>query len=317
MKLSHFNQIYLMNRNEIVRQYKRVNILIVFLLLLIDIPIGLPFVIILLITLLSLSCCAVIFGIVIKIITFFKIEPPIGKILNMLWNLDYPGCSDIIIEKYEKKWGMTMEQISDFISHRKQFGEKNIPYLLPYINRLCQLNNGAREEQETFLSALLSEEEIQSAFNGFSDSQMEDAILYWRRKELGEKKELVNLLFKLTVEQDGIHNDEWNMLIQMLAQLRFNNRYIEYFKDRYFSLRTEFDDYKRKNTASVDYSVDNLKPYYDLLGLTEDASIEEIKQAYHELALQHHPDLPKNASRIEECEELMMKINEAYERLRR
>ncbi|MBR0503618.1 MAG: DnaJ domain-containing protein, partial [Paludibacteraceae bacterium] len=88
--------------------------------------------------------------------------------------------------------------------------------------------------------------------------------------------------------------------------------------DRYFSLRTEFDDYKWKDTLSQnDYSVDNLKPYYDLLGLTEDASVEEIKQAYHELALQHHPDLPKNASRIEECEELMMKINEAYERLRR
>ncbi len=307
-----------MNRNEIVRQYKRVDILTDFLILLIDIPIGVPFMIILYMTLLTLSFCVVIIGVAVKIITFFQIEPPIGKILDMLWNLDCPGCSDIIIKKYEKKWGMTMEQIRDFISHRKQLGEKNIPYLLPYINRLCQLNNGAREEQETFLSALLSEEEIQSAFNGFSDSQMEEAILYWRRKDLGEKKDLVNLLFKLTVEQDGIHNDEWNMLIQMLAQLRFNNRYIEYFKDRYFSLRTEFDDYKRKDTASLgDYFADNLKPYYAVLGLAEDASVEEIKQAYHELALQHHPDLPKNAGRIEECEELMMKINEAYERLRR
>ena len=309
-----------MNRNEIVRQYKRVNILIVFLLLLIDIPIVIPFIIISFITLFTLIFCVYIIEITIKIITLFKFKPLICEIFGKFWvhlfeNISF--YSDVITKKYEKKWGMTKEQIKDYISNRKQFGEKNIPYLLPYINRLCQLNSGAREEQETFLSALLSEEEIQSAFNGFSDSQMEDAILYWRRKELGEKKELVNLLFKLTVEQDGIHNDEWNMLIQMLAQLRFNNRYIEYFKDRYFSLRTEFDDYKRKDTASVDYSVDNLKPYYDLLGLTEDASVEEIKQAYHELALQHHPDLPKNASRIEECEELMMKINEAYERLRR
>ena len=309
-----------MNRNEIVRQYKRVNILIVFLLLLIDIPIVIPFFIISFITLFTLIFCVYIIEITIKIITLFKFKPLICENFGKFWVHLFENISlysDVITKKYEKKWGMTKEQIKDYISNRKQFGEKNIPYLLPYINRLCQLNNGAGEEQETFLSALLSEEEIQSAFEGFSDSQMEEAILYWRKKELGEKKELVNLLFKLTVEQDGIHNNEWNMLIQMLAQLRFNNRYIEYFKDRYFSLRTEFDDYKRKDTASVDYSVDNLKPYYDLLGLTEDAPVEEIKQAYHELALQHHPDLPKNASRIEECEELMMKINEAYERLRR
>ena len=307
-----------MNRNEIVRQYKRVDTLNTFLDL-IEIPIFILFGTILIVLFLGFLFIGYIIEITIEIITLFKFKPLIcenlGKLCRPLGNLSL--FSETIMKKCEKKWGMTMEQISDFISHRKQFGEKNIPYLLPYINRLCQLNKGAREEQETFLSALLSEEEIQSAFEGFSDLQMEDAILYWRRKELGEKKDLVNLLFKLTVEQDGIHNDEWNMLIQMLAQLRFNNRYIEYFKDRYFSLRTEFDDYKRKDTASVDYSVDNLKPYYDLLGLTEDASVEEIKQAYHELALQHHPDLPKNASRIEECEDLMMKINEAYERLRR
>ncbi|MBR5973152.1 MAG: J domain-containing protein, partial [Paludibacteraceae bacterium] len=43
---------------------------------------------------------------------------------------------------------------------------------------------------------------------------------------------------------------------------------------------------------------------------------EEIRRAYHELALQHHPDLPKNADRMDECEKMMMKINEAYEKLR-
>ena len=307
-----------MNRNEIVRQYKRVNTLNNFLDL-IEFPILGLFITILSVLIFGVHIVGYIIEITIKIITLFKFKPLICENFGKFWvHLDnFSLFTDTITEKYEKKWSMTMKQIRDYISHRKQLGEKNIPYLLPYINRLCQLNNGAGEEQETFLSALLSEEEIQSAFEGFSDSQMEEAILYWRKKELGEKKELVNLLFKLTVEQDGIHNNEWNMLIQMLAQLRFNNRYIEYFKDRYFSLRTEFDDYKRKDTASVDYSVDNLKPYYDLLGLTEDAPVEEIKQAYHELALQHHPDLPKNASRIEECEELMMKINEAYERLRR
>ena len=227
---------------------------------------------------------------------------------------------EIINEKYEKRWGMTEEQIEDYISHRKQLGDKDsILQILPFVSRFIQLNKGAKEEQEVLLSGVLEEDEMELVFDkDFSDSQLEEAYRYWMRKDVVEKKFLMNLLFQLAVEQDGIHNDEWNLLMQMMSQFRFNVSYFYYFKNRYSSLRTEFSDYKWKNTKSIgEYSADSLKPYYAVLGLAEDASVEEIKQAYHELALQHHPDLPKNASRIEECEELMMKINEAYERLRR
>ena len=226
----------------------------------------------------------------------------------------------IINEKYEKRWNMTDEQIENYISHREQLGDKDsILQILPFVSRFIQLNKGAKEEQEVFLSGVLEEDEMELVFDkDFSDSQLEEAYRYWMRKDLVEKKFLMNLLFQLAVEQDGIHNDEWNLLMQMMSQFRFNVSYFYYFKNRYSSLRTEFSDYKWKNTKSIgEYSADSLKPYYAVLGLADDASVEEIKQAYHELALQHHPDLPKNASRIEECEDLMMKINEAYERLRR
>ena len=123
--------------------------------------------------------------------------------------------------------------------------------------------------------------------------------------------------------QDGIHNDEWNMLMNLIWQLRFNKFYCEDFRYRYFSLRTEFYDYERKsststedNSASTNNSSSSLKPYFTLLGLEETASDEEIKRAYHKLALQHHPDMQKNADRIKECEAMMAKINEAYEKLR-
>jgi curved DNA-binding protein CbpA len=59
-----------------------------------------------------------------------------------------------------------------------------------------------------------------------------------------------------------------------------------------------------------------LKAYFAILGLEESASDVEIKRAYHKLALQHHPDLPKNADRVEECETMMARINEAYEKIR-
>ena len=230
-----------------------------------------------------------------------------------------PNLSSRLLQHYEKRWGMTNEEIKDYISHRAQLGgDVSISHLLPFVSQLCQLNKNAREEQEMFLSNFLGEDEIEYLFNmEYSYSQMEQSYQYWRGKEMGEKKSLMELLFKFTIEQDGIHNDEWKMLMQIMVQLKFNSRYIEYFKDRYSSLRTEFDDYKRNSTSSQgEYSTASLESYYAVLGVEKEASIEEIKRAYHELAMQHHPDLPKNANRKEECEAKMMEINEAYEKVR-
>jgi len=230
-----------------------------------------------------------------------------------------PNLSGRLLQHYEKRWGMTNEEIKDYISHRIQLGGVvSISHLLPFVSQLCQLNKSAREEQEMFLSNFLGEDEIEDLFNmEYSYSQMEESYQYWRGKEMGEKKSLMELLFKFTIEQDGIHNDEWKLLMQIMTQLKFNKNYFDYFKRRYSSLRTEFDDYERKSTSPLnEYSVASLKPYYAVLGLEEGASIEEIKRAYHELAMQHHPDLPKNANRKEECEAKMMEINEAYEKVR-
>ena len=51
------------------------------------------------------------------------------------------------------------------------------------------------------------------------------------------------------------------------------------------------------------------KNYYQILGIQENASKEEIKKAYHKLALQFHPD--KNKS--DDAEEKFKEISEAYD----
>jgi curved DNA-binding protein CbpA len=48
------------------------------------------------------------------------------------------------------------------------------------------------------------------------------------------------------------------------------------------------------------------KDYYKILGVSEDASFEEIKKTYRRLAFQYHPD--KNPGK----EEMMKELNEAY-----
>lgn len=47
-----------------------------------------------------------------------------------------------------------------------------------------------------------------------------------------------------------------------------------------------------------------------LLGLGEDASLEEIKDSYRSLSLKYHPDRCKEADK-KRCEEMFKKINHA------
>lgn len=51
---------------------------------------------------------------------------------------------------------------------------------------------------------------------------------------------------------------------------------------------------------------------YDILGVSRDASMDEVKKAYRKKARENHPDLNPNDP---DAEERMNKINEAYERI--
>ncbi len=228
--------------------------------------------------------------------------------------------------KKEKEWDQRWETVETLVSTRekekrkdgrKRFKSKSLRYVLPYLRFVCDMNKFARKEQEFFLSEYYyTDQIIPMVFErDYTDVQRNEALQYWLKKELADRKALVETLFKLTVVEDGIRNNEWNLLMQIMGQLKFNQYYIDYFKKRYASLRTEFDEYQRSSSSSTNYSASYLKPYYAVLGLQEGATDEEIKRAYHELALQHHPDLPKNAVRIEECEAMMARVNEAYEKV--
>jgi DnaJ-class molecular chaperone len=52
--------------------------------------------------------------------------------------------------------------------------------------------------------------------------------------------------------------------------------------------------------------------YYNILGINENATKDEIKRAYRSLQMRYHPD--KNPGN-QECEDMTRKINEAYETL--
>jgi curved DNA-binding protein len=54
------------------------------------------------------------------------------------------------------------------------------------------------------------------------------------------------------------------------------------------------------------------RDYYEVLGVSRDASADEIQQAYRKLARRHHPDVNKNPG----AEETFKEINEAYQVLK-
>ena len=261
-------------------------------------------------------CVFVLYLIIfIPMIIFMEIkEDLIRKNIRLILNKP----SNVLLRHYEKKWGMAEQQIKTYIAKREELGKRMDIYVFPYITKFCNLNGNGRKEQEIFLSGYLSEDEITLVYRQiYSESLMIEIDKYWRKRPLSEKKPLLDLLFKLAIVQDGIRNDEWNLLMNIMMQWGFNKYYIEFYKNRYSPLRTEFDESEyRSNVSKQDRTGSYLKPFYEILGLEETATDDEIKRAYHNLALQHHPDLPKNSDRVKECETLMAKINEAYEKVR-
>ena len=192
---------------------------------------------------------------------------------------------------------------------------------------------------------------------------------------LDERMKLAHLLFKLSVEDDGIMNDEWTLLRKVTAGLNFSKTYVGHLTNFYGPLRSYSDtaiynrvhgfvkqrkkvepqsgntgkargasasasarakggtsssynrssEQARSRTGSAGASAggasqkaapkvadSRLVQYYAVLGLPASASSAEVQEAYHRLALLHHPDLPKNAERQEECVAQMAKINTAY-----
>lgn len=325
-----------MDIDKIVRQYNLMRIfrpILKFLEILI-LWIILPFILTILISDISKSELPIILYVLIfggYISVIFIDERPFDKYTPPAF------LTERFFSNYMKKWEMTESEVEEYVrineekekeeQKRKRYLKEEKRLLLwidkthisPIIHQLCQMNPDAKEAQEQFLKEIFPANKIKDIFETeFSGSDVNEAILYWSKRDFSDKKMFVNYLYKFTILADGIHNDEWKFMIALMSRLRFSMNFINFFTNRYYALRTEFEDSKFKRedgSSTAEKSDTKLAPYYSILGVDTNASYEEVKKAYHSLALMHHPDLPQNAGRIHECEELMAKFNEAYNKI--
>lgn len=232
--------------------------------------------------------------------------------------LIYLNLKDFIVrKKFLSKAGLNEKQATRryvFLKYKKIY--------MPWIQQLCRLNLKIVPKQIDYLkrcnlgsTALLSEFLFEREY---SETEWQESIDMLRHEEIDENIEFIRLLFKLSVLEDGIRDDEWNFIIKLIdklgiaAQLRITE-----LKDTYSILRKEKKDEENEKDKEIPHRIEDprLKRYYEILGVAEDATVAEIKKAYRALALQYHPDLIKNADCIKECEEKMAKINEAYDKI--
>jgi DnaJ-class molecular chaperone len=57
-----------------------------------------------------------------------------------------------------------------------------------------------------------------------------------------------------------------------------------------------------------------VKNYYEILGVTKDATPADLKQAYRRLASQHHPDKGGDTTRFQEIEEAYRVLSDPQQR---
>lgn len=72
--------------------------------------------------------------------------------------------------------------------------------------------------------------------------------------------------------------------------------------------RSAFDDVSGRSSKVID-----IESPWNILGISPNASIKDIKQAYRKLCQVWHPD--KNIGKEQECAEKFKQINEAYKTL--
>lgn len=141
------------------------------------------------------------------------------------------------------------------------------------------------------------------------------SIGYWLRHNLS-KPERVQVLYFMAglIFEDGSMNSREKELIEtMRDHLDVSPKEFESIIGVY---RSKFEEErKREKQEEVRSKYYMMSTYYQILGVSEHASMDEIKKAYRQLVKLHHPDRFATHSKEQQniAEERFLEIQKAYE----
>lgn len=104
---------------------------------------------------------------------------------------------------------------------------------------------------------------------------------------------------------------------KIILKSKINN--FENTHSKFYYYKSNFNSSNFRNDFfKSGMNIENKSKYYLILGVTEEASQEEIKKAYKTLAKKYHPDVHhgKSEEEIKKNENKFRQVTEAYEKLK-
>lgn len=120
---------------------------------------------------------------------------------------------------------------------------------------------------------------------------------------------VILLLFEIAAADGQLFHSEEKFIYDVGFNFGFKKTRLDQIKGQYF----HSSDSKQESNTTNNIN----QKYYDILGLKNGASIDEIKKAYRRLAKEYHPDklAGVNESIKKIAEEKFREVQEAYEKL--
>lgn len=122
--------------------------------------------------------------------------------------------------------------------------------------------------------------------------------------ERDQKLKLLHFFYNLSMVNGYLHPNEKKIIEHILINMGL------FHED--FENMTKGRQQSKKNPFNFNYSSDH---HYKILGLTKQASNEEIKKTYRKLVLKYHPDRSKGMDKSAEAK--FVKIQDAYEQIKK
>ena len=155
------------------------------------------------------------------------------------------------------------------------------------INIISKLFNSAKEDPYNY----------QSYAKQLSECFVEKKILY----------EILNALFAIAYADGVLHHNEEKMLLEISEIFKIS-------KDGYNRIKVIYEN-KKPSTKK------NLKTYYELLGVSETDSLDNIKKKYRNIIKEYHPDAIQGKGLPDEfinfANKKLIDFNEAYNEIKK